>query len=180
MSKDRENFHELTDLKNYIKSYRNFPTQGIVFLDVLGILQEPELFNELVLKMSETKIISEAQAIISIDARGFIFGTAISLITSKPMIVARKKGKLPGELVSKKYELEYGKESLDAQSEAIAKYESFAIVDDVLATGGTAECVNQILEECNKKVMGLVVVIEIGKLKGREKFPLEVSSQITY
>ena len=170
----------MKDLKNYIKSYKNFPSQGIIFRDALGILQETEIFNELIVEMSSTKIITEAQSIISIDARGFIFGTAISLKTSKPMIVARKKGKLPGDLVSKSYELEYGNDSLNIQKEAIEKFDSFAIVDDLLATGGTADCVNQILNNLNKKVTGLVVVIELEKLNARKKLTFPISSQITY
>ena len=101
----------MEELRPLIKSYKDFPTKGIVFLDALGILQENKIFEELIVNMSSSKIISEAQAIVSIDARGFIFGSAISLKTSKPMIVARKKGKLPGELISKNYQLEYSRGS---------------------------------------------------------------------
>ena len=168
----------MSDLNNYIKSYRNFPNQGIVFRDVLALLQEPELFNNLILKMSSTKIITDAEAIISIDARGFIFGTAISLKTSKPMIVARKQGKLPGELVFKNYKLEYGNDSLYVQKESLLKYNSFVIVDDVLATGGTANCVKDIVIENQKLVTGLSVVLEINNLNGRKKFSLPVASQM--
>ena len=170
----------MESLRNYIESYRDFPTKGIIFRDALGILQETEIFNELITKMSSTKIINDAEAIISIDARGFIFGAAISLKVSKPMIVARKKGKLPGELIKKSYKLEYGNDSLYVQKAALEKYKSFAIVDDLLATGGTANCVNQILEELNKKVIGLVVVIELEKLEARKILSFPVFSQITY
>jgi len=170
----------LESLRNYIESYRDFPTKGIIFRDALGILQETEIFNELITKMSSTKIINDAEAIISIDARGFIFGAAISLKVSKPMIVARKKGKLPGKLIKKSYKLEYGNDSLYVQKAALEKYKSFAIVDDLLATGGTANCVNQILEELNKKVIGLVVVIELEKLEARKILSFPVFSQITY
>ena len=170
----------MESLRNYIESYRDFPTKGIIFRDALGILQETEIFNELITKMSSTKIINDAEAIISIDARGFIFGAAISLKVSKPMIVARKKGKLPGKLITKSYKLEYGNDSLYVQKAALEKYKSFAIVDDLLATGGTANCVNQILEELNKKVIGLVVVIELEKLEARKILSFPVFSQITY
>ena len=170
----------MESLRNYIESYRDFPTKGIIFRDALGILQETEIFNELITKMSSTKIINDAEAIISIDARGFIFGAAISLKVSKPMIVARKKGKLPGKLIKKSYKLEYGNDSLYVQKAALEKYKSFAIVDDLLATGGTANCVNQILEELNKKVIGLVVVIELEKLEARKILSFPVFSQITY
>ena len=85
-----------------IDTYKDFPSTGIEFKDLLGITQEPKVFKELILKMSSSQIIKNAEAIISIDARGFIFGAAISLQASKPMIVARKPGKLPGELLKKK------------------------------------------------------------------------------
>ena len=95
-------------LEELISTYKDFPKKGIYFRDVLEIIQEPEVFNELILKMSSSEILKKSEAIISIDARGFIFGSAIALRSSKPMIVARKPGKLPGEIVTKKYNLEYG------------------------------------------------------------------------
>ena len=88
-------------LIKFIETYKDFPEKGIEFKDVLGIIQEPKIFKELILKMSSSQIIENAEAIISIDARGFIFGSAISFQASKPMIVARKPGKLPGELLKK-------------------------------------------------------------------------------
>ena len=84
-------------LIDLIETYPDYPKKGIEFKDVLGILQEPNIFKELILKMSSSRIIKNAEAIISIDARGFIFGSAISMQASKPMIVARKPGKLPGD-----------------------------------------------------------------------------------
>ena len=88
-------------LKEFITTYSNYPKKGIEFKDVLGITQEPEIFKGLILRMSSSQIIKNSEAIISIDARGFIFGSAISLHASKPMLVARKPGKLPGELLKK-------------------------------------------------------------------------------
>ena len=137
---------------NYlIKDYPNFPKGGIVFKDILPILQNPDEFSLLIKDMSENKICKEADAIVAIDARGFIFGTAISIALSKPMIVARKPGKLPGELITKSYALEYGLNKLSIQIKSIEKYESFVIVDDLLATGGTALCVANILQDKKKK-----------------------------
>ena len=130
--------------------------------------------------MSSTELFNKAEAIISIDARGFIFGSAISLKTSKPMIVARKPNKLPGELLQRSYNLEYGKNTLFIQREALYKYKSFAIVDDLLATGGTVNCVSSLLKSNNKEVKGLLVVVELLDLKGRLKFNFPVESSITY
>ncbi len=163
-----------------IKTYKNYPKKGIEFKDVLGIVQEPKIFKELILKMSSSQIIKNAEAIISIDARGFIFGSAISLQSSKPMIVARKPGKLPGELFKKKYSLEYGENSLSIQKNALQKYNSYAIVDDLLATGGTVDCVSNLLESNGKEVVGLLVVVELINLEGRLKLDFPVESSITY
>ena len=163
-----------------IETYKDFPITGIEFKDVLGIIQEPKMFRKLILKMSSSQIIKNAEAIISIDARGFIFGSAISLQASKPMIVARKPGKLPGELFKEDYSLEYGKNSLSVQKKALQKYKSFAIVDDLLATGGTVNCVSKLLESNKKEVSGLIVVVELTKLEGRLKFNFPIESSIRF
>ena len=170
----------MKSLKEFIDTYEDYPKKGIVFKDVLGIIQEPRIFKELILKMSSSQIIKNADAIISIDARGFIFGSAISLQASKPMIVARKPGKLPGELVENSYALEYGENSLSIQKKALHKYNSYAIVDDLLATGGTVNCVSKILEQNNKEVLGIVVVVELMKLNGRVNLGFPVESFISY
>ena len=160
--------------------YSDFPKKGIEFKDVLGIIQEPKIFQELILKMSSSKIIKNSEAIISIDARGFIFGAAISLQALKPMIVARKPGKLPGELFKKKYNLEYGENLLSIQKKSLQKFNSYAIVDDLLATGGTVNCVSSLLKNNNKEVRGLLVVVELIDLKGRLKFNFPFASSITF
>ena len=170
----------MKSLKEFIDTYKDYPKKGIEFKDVLGIIQEPVIFKELILKMSSSSIIKNAEAIISIDARGFIFGSAISLQVSKPMIVARKPGKLPGELVEKNYSLEYGKNTLSIQKKALRKYSSYAIVDDLLATGGTVNCVSKILESNNKEVVGILVVVELMKLEGRLKLNYPIESSITF
>ena len=170
----------MESLRNFIDTYKDFPKKGIDFKDVLGIIQEPMIFKELILKMSSSQIIKNAEAIISIDARGFIFGSAISLQASKPMIVARKPGKLPGEIVEKNYSLEYGENSLSIQKKALQKYDSYAIVDDLLATGGTVNCVSKILESNNKKVIGILVVVELMKLEGKLELKFPIESSITF
>ena len=161
-----------------IETHKDFPKQGIEFKDVLGIIQEPIIFKELILMMSSSEIIKNAEAIISIDARGFIFGSAISLQASKPMIVARKPGKLPGELFREDYSLEYGVNSLSVQKKAIQKFNTYAIVDDLLATGGTVKCVSNLLENNDKKITGLLVVVELIKLQGRLKLDFPIESNI--
>ena len=170
----------MKSLEDLIDTYKDYPKKVIYFKDLLGIIQEPKIFKELILKMSSSQIIKNADAIISIDARGFIFGSAISLQASKPMIVARKPGKLPGELFEKNYSLEYGENSLSIQKKALKKYNSYAIVDDLLATGGTVNCVAKIVESNNKKVAGLLVVVELIELEGRKVLDFPVESSLKF
>ena len=170
----------MKNLEELIPTYDNFPKKGINFKDVLEIIQEPEVFNELIIKMASSEILEKSDAIISIDARGFIFGSAIALQSSKPMIFARKPGKLPGEVVTQKYNLEYGVNSLSIQKKSLKKYNSYAIVDDLLATGGTVDCVANLLKRHNKKILGLLTVVELVELKGRSKFNFPVESSISF
>ena len=163
-------------LESLIKTYNDFPKKGIAFKDILGIIQDTEVFRELIHKMSSSKIIKNSEAIISIEARGFIFGSAISLQACKPMIVARKPGKLPGELIQEKYSLEYGENSLAIQKGDLKKFSSYAIVDDLIATGGTVECVADLIRKSDKNISGLITVIELQKLDGRSKFSFPVES----
>ena len=129
--------------------------------------------------MSSHQLIRDSEAIISIDARGFIFGSAISFHSSKPMIVARKPGKLPGPLIQESYDLEYGKNSLSIQEEALKKFNSYIIVDDILATGGTANCVANMVNKKGIDLKGLLTVVELKKLKGKSKLNFPVDSIIS-
>ena len=166
-------------LEDLILTYKDFPKKGIDFKDVLEILQYPDIFQDLILKMSSNQILKNAEAIISIDARGFIFGSAVALESSKPMIVARKPGKLPGKILTREYDLEYGKNSLSIQCNALNKFNSFVIVDDLLATGGTVNCVSKLLHDQRKETLGLLTVVELEELKGRSKLNFPVQSIVT-
>ena len=168
----------MKNLESLIETYNDFPKKGIAFKDILGIIQNPEVFRELILKMSSNKVIKNCDAIISIEARGFIFGSAISFQASKPMIVARKPGKLPGELIMENYFLEYGESTLSLQKDSIKKFNSYAIVDDLLATGGTIECVSKLIRKSGKNVSGLLTVVELIELNGRSLFDFPVESMI--
>ena len=166
-------------LEELIQIYEDFPKRGILFRDILGVLEEPDVFKELIFKMSLNEIIKNSEAIISIDARGFIFGSAIALKASKPMIVARKPGKLPGAIIKQTYNLEYGENSLSIQKKALDKFNNFAIVDDVLATGGTVDCVSKLVRSKGKKIIGLLTVVELVNLDGRSKFNFPVDSTLS-
>ena len=168
------------NLRMFINDYPDFPSKGIVFKDLSPILKNPYIFSDLIDAMSSLDVYNEAEAIIAIDARGFIFASPIANKLKKPLILARKKNKLPGELIQKSYGLEYGKDILTIQLSSIADYKKFVIVDDLLATGGTAKCVSDLLEERNKSAIALNVVVELSDLKGKNLFDFPVYSQISF
>tara|TARA_Y100001978_G_C23624111_1_gene400008 strand:- start:73 stop:585 length:513 start_codon:yes stop_codon:yes gene_type:complete len=168
----------LKEVSEYITNYADYPQKGIIFRDLLGILREPNIFRDLINRMASSQEIQDSDAILAIEARGFIFGSALALQSRKPMVVARKPNKLPGKLVKKKYELEYGTNSLEIQQNSIEKYQKFNIVDDVLATGGTAKCATDILLSLGKEIIGYSMVLEIKSLKGRYNLKGPVNSQI--
>ncbi len=167
-------------LKNVIETHKDFPRENILFRDVLPILRNPGLFTSIIEEMSELEICKEVDAILAIDARGFLFGSSLALKSFKPLVVARKPGKLPGKIITNKYSLEYGTNSLSIQKDSINDYKSFLIVDDLLATGGTVESISKLLYSQDKKITGLCIVVELSELKGREKFDFPVISRITY
>ncbi len=162
-----------------IEPHLNFPSPGITFQDALPILRDPNLFRDLINEMSSLPCISNAEAIIAIDARGFIFGSAVAISTGKPLVFARKKGKIPGELIEESYSLEYGNNVLCIQKKAIEGYKDFCIIDDLLATGGTASAVEKMLLSHGKEVFGVVVIIELVKLYGWKRLKSKVYSQIS-
>jgi len=166
------------ELHETIKNFPDFPSKGILFRDILPVLQKPKLYKKLIESMASKDFFNKADAIIAIDARGFLFASSIAIINSIPLILARKPGKLPGTLISSEYELEYGANSLSIQKDSISSYEKFVIVDDLLATGGTVNCVTQILKEKHKEILGLSIVIELKDLRGRDLFEFPVESEL--
>ena len=167
-------------IDNLINNYPDFPKKGILFKDITPILSKPKIFSDIIDQMSSFTCFEKADALIAIDARGFLFGSALGIKLSKPIILARKPGKLPGDLLQKEYNLEYGKNCLTLQKDSLKIGSKFVIVDDLLATGGTVQCVNDILEDVGKEVLGLVVLVELDKLGARSKFSFPVHSIVNY
>ena len=168
----------MKEILEYISNYDDFPQKGTIFKDLFGILREPNIFRGLIDRMASCQEIQASDAILAIEARGFIFGSAIAFHSGKPMIVARKPNKLPGKLIMKKYDLEYGSNTLTIQKKSIENFQKFSIVDDVLATGGTAKCVSELIKSEGKEVVGYSMVVEIKSLNGRNNLPEPVHSQI--
>ena len=167
-------------LKNSIKDYPNFPKEGIIFKDISPLISDPVLFSDLIEKITKYSFFKNTDAIIAIDARGFIFGSAVATLIKKPLILARKKNKLPGVVIQRSYGLEYGIDSLSIQESAIASYNKFVIIDDLLATGGTAKCVIDMLKNKNKEILALSVIIELSFLEGAKNLDIPVISEVQY
>ena len=167
-------------LKNAIKDYPDFPKKEIIFKDISPILTNPRLFSDLIEKITDYTFFKYTDAIVAIDARGFIFGSAIAKTIKKPLILARKENKLPGLVIEKNYDLEYGNNKLCVQESAISPFQNFVIVDDVLATGGTAKCVLDILKMKKKKILALSVVVELAFLQGAKNLEIPVYSEVKY
>lgn len=167
-------------LRNSIKDYPDFPKKGIIFKDISPILTNPELFSDLIDKITKYSCFKSTDAIVAIDARGFIFGSAIANIINKPLILARKENKLPGQVIEKRYGLEYGHDKLCIQESAVSPFKKFIIVDDLLATGGTAKCVIDMLKIKQKEILALSVIVELTFLEGSKNLDVPVFSEVKY
>lgn len=168
-------------LEDYVISIPNFPKEGIVFRDVTSILEDPEglklSIHELMNALSDV----EFDVIAGLEARGFIFGMPIAYNKSKPFIPVRKKGKLPRETVNKSYALEYGTAEIEIHKDSIFPGQRVVIVDDLLATGGTAKAAAELVESLGGKVVKMIFVMELAGLEGRKALEgYDVVSCITY
>lgn len=160
---------DLEKLKAAIRDVPDFPKKGIIFKDITPVLKNGELFSIAVEKMVEPFKNKKIKSIVAIEARGFILGGAIAYILNCGMIPVRKTGKLPSKTYSVTYELEYGTDTLEIHTDAVNKGDRILLVDDLLATGGTAESVCKLIEKSGGEIAGISFLIELAFLKGREK-----------
>ncbi|MCL2168466.1 MAG: adenine phosphoribosyltransferase [Defluviitaleaceae bacterium] len=156
------------DLKAAIRDFPDFPSPGIIFRDITSVLASSEHFGFAVGQMEKLLLDVDFDVIIAPESRGFIFSAPIAISRQKGLVLARKKGKLPGETVEKKYFLEYGMDSIEIHKSDIKAGQKLVIVDDLLATGGTCRGICDIVEELGAKVVKSVFLIELEGLGGRE------------
>ena len=169
------------DLRDRIRDVPDFPTEGVLFKDLMPLIADPEYFAETIRQLSEWARPREPALVFGAEARGFIFGSALAYALGAGFIAARKPGKLPRETVEATYDLEYGTDSLHVHKDAVAKGVRVVVVDDVLATGGTARAKVQLVEELGGVVAGVLFVIELEFLHGRERLTgYDVHSLVTY
>lgn len=156
-------------LKSAIRDIPDFPKKGVIFKDITPLLGNGKLFHTVMLQMAEPFKKHKIQKVAAIESRGFIFGAAIADILQAGYVPIRKSGKLPYETVSESYSLEYGDDKLEMHSDAITKGEKVLIVDDVLATGGTAGATCRLVEKLAGDLIGLSFLIELTFLNGKSK-----------
>ena len=168
-------------LEEYVRSIPDFPEKGIIFRDITTVIQDPNGFHLAIDAMIEKVKDLDIDLVVGLDARGFIFGSAIAYALGKGFVPCRKKGKLPCETVCASYELEYGTAEIELHKDSIAKGQKVIIVDDLIATGGTVEACAKLVEELGGIVEKIVFLLELAGLHGRDKLEAyDVASVITY
>lgn len=169
------------ELKNSIRSVPDFPKKGIMFRDITTLIRDGELFRASVDALCDWCRDKGIDAVVCMESRGFIFGSAIAYALGAGVVPVRKKGKLPHKTFRAEYELEYGTDSLEIHQDAFPRGSTVLIVDDLLATGGTAEATARLVKNLDAKIAGIVFVIELSFLKGREKLKgYDVHSLVQY
>ena len=156
-------------LEDYVVTIPDFPEPGIMFRDITSVIQDPEG-----LKLAVDELVALANKksfdlVVGPESRGFIFGVPVAYLTGKGFIPVRKKGKLPRDTISVKYDLEYGQAEIEMHKDALQPGQKVLIVDDLMATGGSAEAAAKLVEALGGEVVGMLFVMELAGLKGREK-----------
>jgi adenine phosphoribosyltransferase len=170
------------ELRRHIRTVPDFPTAGISFKDITPLIEDGVALHTAVDALAGlTDGLGEYDRILSAEARGFVFGTALAYRARKGLVLARKPNKLPRKTISATYDLEYGTDALEAHADSIPEGARVLVADDLLATGGTARAMCQLVENAGGTVAGVAFLIELSYLNGREKLPpYEVVSLITY
>ena len=169
------------DLKDKIKQIPNFPKEGIVFRDITTLIKDKDAFKEAVDEIVSDLKDKKIDYIVGPEARGFLMGSAVAYALGVGFVPVRKKGKLPGEVIQKEYDLEYGTDILEIHKDAIEKGSNVAIVDDLLATGGTVFAVSKLLEDIGVNVVAMEFLIELTFLNPREKLEkYHINSLVKY
>ena len=159
----------MKELKEYIRSIPDFPEKGIIFRDVTSVLQDADALKLSIDELAKRLEGVDFDVIAGAESRGFIFGAPLAYVMHKPFVPIRKKGKLPCETIEETYDLEYGTATIQIHKDAIKPGQKVLIVDDLIATGGTTEAMIHLVERLGGEVAGLVFLMELAGLKGRER-----------
>ena len=156
------------DLKKYIRSIPDYPKKGILFRDITTLIKDENAFKSCIDQIVEISKKINFDKIAAIEARGFIFASSVSYIIGKPLILLRKENKLPADKYSVNFKLEYGSATLEMHKDSISKNEKVLIIDDLIATGGTAKAAAKLVEISKGKVAGFIFVINLFDLGGSD------------
>jgi adenine phosphoribosyltransferase len=156
------------DLKNYIRSISDYPKKGILFRDITTLIKDEKAFAETINQIVERSKKFNFDKIAAIESRGFVFASAVSYILNKPFIMLRKKNKLPADVYSVDFKLEYGTATIEVHKYSIEKDDNVLIIDDLIATGGTADAAAKLIEISQGKVAAFIFVINLFDLNGCE------------
>jgi adenine phosphoribosyltransferase len=154
------------NLKDFIRSIPDYPKKGILFRDITTLIKDENAFSETINQIVERSKKFEFSKIAAIESRGFVFASAVSYVLKKPFVMLRKKNKLPAEVHSVDFELEYGTATIEIHKDSIKKGEKILVIDDLIATGGTAEAAAKIIEISGGTVAGFIFVINLFDLPG--------------
>ena len=157
------------ELKKYIRSIPDYPKKGILFRDITTLIENKNAFTETINRIVEHSKKYNFNKIAAIESRGFVFASAVAYILKKPFIMLRKKNKLPSEVHSIEFELEYGTATIEIHKDSVNKDDAVLIVDDLIATGGTAEAAAKLIEISEGKVAAFIFVINLFDLNGSDK-----------
>ncbi len=172
---------ERTDLRTCIRNIPDFPKKGIVFRDITTLLQDPRAFRVAVDRLVRHYRSARIAKVVSVESRGFIFGSVLAHRLGAGFVPVRKPGKLPSATIRTEYQLEYGSDALEIHRDAIRKREPVLIVDDLLATGGTAAAACELVRQLGGRIVGAAFLIELAFLKGRDRLKgYDVYSVVTY
>ena len=154
------------DLKKYIRSILDYPKKGILFRDITTLIKDPKAFKYTIDKIIEISKKISFDKVSAIESRGFVFASAVSYLIDKPLVLLRKKNKLPAERYSVDFKLEYGEATIEVHKDSINKNDKILVIDDLIATGGTAEAASKLIELSGGSVAGFIFVINLFDLPG--------------
>ena len=154
------------NLKDYIRSIKDYPKKGILFRDITTLIKNEKAFTKCIEEIAERSKNFEFNKVAAIESRGFVFASAVAYVLKKPFILLRKKNKLPAETHSVEFELEYGKSIMEIHKDSIEQNDSVLLIDDLIATGGTAEAATKLIEISQGKIAGFIFVINLFDLNG--------------
>jgi len=156
------------DLKKCIRSIQDYPKKGILFRDITTLIKNPQAFNHTIDRIIEISKKVEFNKVSAIESRGFIFASTVSYLTNKPLILLRKKNKLPADRYSVDFKLEYGEATIEVHKDSIDKNDKVLVIDDLIATGGTAEAAAKLIELSGGTVAGFIFIINLFDLPGND------------